>query len=130
MLREFELLCSDHLIVNSNLIKSKVRPISESQQMNKFVNLLRLERNSWRLAKVMFEDKAKNVNDCEDMIVDDIITKMSDKQLIERTFERSSSLRQMQLVIDWLEHNQIDDNEDLDIDKVEFYSEGLQSNSF
>jgi hypothetical protein len=98
--------------------------------MNKFVNLLRLERNSWRLAKVMFEDKAKNVNDCEDMIVDDIITKMSDKQLIERTFERSSSLRQMQLVIDWLEHNQIDDNEDLDIDKVEFYSEGLQSNSF
>jgi len=126
MLREYELLCCDHLMVTSNLIKSKVRHLSESINMNKLENLLRLERNSWRLTKTLFEDRIRANNDVdEDMVIDDIIVKMSDKKLIERTFERLSSLRQMQLVIDWLEQNQIDDNEEVTNDKVEFYSEGL-----
>ena len=130
MLSEFELLCCDHLTVTSNLIKSKVRNTVESQNMNKLENLLRLERNSWRLFKSIFEDKKSfsSMDTMEDMIVDDITSKMSDKKLIERSFEKNSELRQMQVVIDWLERNQMDDNEDMGTDKsdkVQFYSEGI-----
>ena len=131
MLTEFELLCCDHLMVTSNLIKSKVRNTEETQNMAKLENLLRLERNSWRIFKSINEDKKLfATNDAhEDMIVDDIVNanKMSDKKLIEKTFERNSVLRQMQVVIDWLERNQLDDNEDVANDRVQFYSEGFNT---
>ncbi|XP_054153738.1 nuclear pore complex protein Nup107-like [Oppia nitens] len=128
MLTEFELLCCDHLVVTANMLKSKVRHLAESQDMNKLENVFRLERNSWRLIRAIFEDRLRSEdNSQDDMMVDDIVTKMSDKTLIERTFETNNQLRQMQLVIDWLEKNQLDDNEDVANDRIQFYSEGPYS---
>jgi Nuclear pore protein 84 / 107 len=125
MLTEFELLCCDHLMVTSSLMKSKVRHSAETKDMNKLENVFRLERNSWRVFRAVFEDRTKSGGDCqEDMIVDDMVTKMSDKTFAERLFERDCRLRQMQLVIDWLERNQLDDSEDVANDRIQFYSEG------
>lgn len=59
------------------------------------------------------------------MMVDGILKKMSDKDVVDAYFERNSSARLMQLVLDWLEQNE---REDMDMgkysDKIKFYSEG------
>ncbi|CAG2104167.1 unnamed protein product [Medioppia subpectinata] len=122
MLTEFELLCCDHLIVTSNLMKSRVRHSVESKDMTKLENLFRLERNSWRVFRAMFEDRLKNDANNDEMT--DISVALSDKTFVDRLFEREPRLREMQLVVDWLERNQLDDNEEVSKDRIQFYSEG------
>ena len=46
----------------------------------------------------------------------------SEKQLIDHLYERETSVRQAQLVIDWLERNYADNLEDY-YDRVEFFIE-------
>lgn len=59
------------------------------------------------------------------MVVDGLVKRMSDKDVVDAFFERNSSARLMQVVLDWLEKNE---SEDIDMakycDKIEFYSEG------
>ena len=59
------------------------------------------------------------------MVVDGAAKKMSDKDVIDLLFEKDSTIRVMQLVIDWLEKNERDDMDSEQYsDKIEFYSEG------
>lgn len=125
MISEYELLCCDHLSVTTDLIRSKVRDSVDSKNLTKLESVLRLERNSWRLIHALFADRIRFADQLsDDMIVDNIIRKMSDKEVIEKMFEVNSQMRQMQIVIDWLERNQMDDCEETVADKVHFYSEG------
>lgn len=55
----------------------------------------------------------------------------SDKEIVESLFERDPTIRQIQLVIDWLEQNELDDLQDeAEENKIEFYSEGNYSPCF
>lgn len=50
---------------------------------------------------------------------------MSDSQVIDTFYQKNADIRQMQLVIDWLEQNAADDLERIEKeDKIQFYSEG------
>ena len=58
--------------------------------------------------------------DVEELVTDAIHLRLSDFELAERALKRNAALREMQIVIDWLES--IYDEETLD--KVQFYSDG------
>lgn len=50
---------------------------------------------------------------------------MSDSQVIDTFYQKNGDIRQMQLVVDWLEQNASDDLEKIEKeDKIQFYSEG------
>ncbi|KAI2807220.1 hypothetical protein BLOT_009182 [Blomia tropicalis] len=129
LLEQFDETCEENMLASKQMLESKVRTDNEVSYLNKFSSLIRLERNSWRLLKVLYNDRLLNqiaqdklnVDDGENMeIEEDIRLRLTDMELIERAFERNSLLREMQIVIDWLES--VYDEESLD--KIQFYSDG------
>ena len=131
LLQQFDQTCEDNLFASKEMLESKVRPDNETSYLTKFSSLIRLERNSWRLLHALYSDRQLNQTggekvanlslEVENMEIDeDLRLRLSDHELAERALERNSMLREMQLVIDWLES--VCDEESLD--KVEFYSDG------
>lgn len=55
-------------------------------------------------------------------IEEDLRLRLSDHELVERAMERNRVLREMQIVIDWLES--VADEDLPNAEKVDFYSDG------
>lgn len=109
----FDDKCEQNYMVAAEIITKSVRPKDEIQYYTKFSQLLRLERDTWRLFRAILGDRiyakanavdisADDDNDFDDAL-DDLKLTLSDKELVERSMGRVSSIREMQVVIDWLE---------------------------
>lgn len=57
MIQEFEEICNDHLNVFDNMKKKRNRKLEPTGRVEKMVEL---ERNSWRLARIIYEDRLKS----------------------------------------------------------------------
>lgn len=57
MIQEFEDICNDHLNIFDSLKKKRSRKLEPSVRIEKMV---KLERNTWRLARIIYEDRLKN----------------------------------------------------------------------
>lgn len=125
LLEKYEDVSIDHLNVTKNMITAKVQQINEKYNLVRLFSMLRLERNSWRLLRKLLEVRLKN--DDEMMIDDeDIYAKLSERKLIEKTFEKDQSLTEMHLAILWLEENELEDQlMDEQKENIEFYSQGI-----
>ncbi|KAF7492808.1 Nuclear pore complex protein [Sarcoptes scabiei] len=134
LIEEFEQTCNDNLLVTKRLIENKNHPQKEIEHLNKFLELIRLERNIWCLLKALLTDRLSNENNSQksntendsDRIIDmdieeDMQLRLSDSELVARCFERNSMLREMQIVIDWLES--VYDDDDATLEKMDFFSD-------
>lgn len=57
MTQEFEDICNDHLNIFDSLKKKRSRKVEPSVRIEKMV---KLERNTWRLARIIYEDRLKS----------------------------------------------------------------------
>lgn len=121
---QFDQTCENNMLVSSKMLQTTVRPDYEVNYFKRFSSLIRLERNSWRLFKALLRDRFEvHEDDKSEMEIEEAIQlRLSDLDLVRRAIERNSMLREMQIVIDWLES--ICDDESLD--KLSFYSDGPQ----
>lgn len=130
LVQNFDRVCEEHLLSSKAMLDSKVRPDNETAYLNKFSSLTRLERNTWRLLGALYQDRLQNSAGGEEEtanlsveameVEEDLHLRLSDFELAERAMKRNAILREMQIVLDWLES--VYDEEPLD--KVEFYSDG------
>lgn len=109
-LTEFILVCENNYLFLQKMLQDQVPNKKKSSFYLKLSSLLYLEQNTWRLVLPLLAFRYENYSDGEEndlnMMMDieeDIRLRLSDAQLIEQTLERSTSLREMQLVIDWAE---------------------------
>lgn len=103
----FDDKCEQNYIVAAEINSKSVRPMEEKKYYSKFSQLLRLERDTWRLFRAILGDRiyakaTADDNDFDDDL-DDLKLALSDKELVDRAMTRVSSIREMQVVIDWLE---------------------------
>lgn len=125
---EFQEVCCDYIKVFRDLKKKRptLSTISQDQLLStNLLKMIRIERNTWRLAYILFKNRL-NIAD-EDMAVDEGI--QSDVEVAQNLLDRNKELRQMQLIIDWLEKNELDDMQEEDQPRIEFYSEGDSTHS-
>ncbi|KAI1285226.1 Nuclear pore complex protein [Halotydeus destructor] len=124
--KEFEEICIDHLNVFQSLKKkrSTLNNAGKEKMLFDIENMLRLERNTWRLSRILCEDRINNLDGVDDsMMVDEGI--LSDSEVMQSVFDKNHNLRRMQLIIDWLEQNEQNDMQDKDDqNNIQFYSEG------
>lgn len=134
LMKEFQLICEDNLLVYEQLLDNKTQPENQLSYFIKFSNLIRLERNIWCLLKSLLIDRFSNNqqhqqpgdinNRNTDMeIEEDMRLRLNDSELIERALQRNSMFREMQIVIDWLESVNVDE-ENGSLEKIHFYSDG------
>ncbi|XP_032220612.2 nuclear pore complex protein Nup107 isoform X2 [Nematostella vectensis] len=61
---------------------------------------------TWKLIGCLFSDRLQNTDINEDTVDMSVVRKnWSEKMIVNSLYERDSSVRQSQLVVDWLEHN-------------------------
>lgn len=65
---------------------------------------LHQERNTWKLLYCLYKDRLLNQShDMDDIADDEFFLYASEKEIIERLYERNVNLREYQLIVDWLE---------------------------
>lgn len=119
--KESEDICSDHLNILEQL--KKQRAANTSSVPSDILSMLRFERNSWRLARSLYLDRA--TNSTHQTPLPDQSKVLSDNDVVDQLYARKSLIREMQLVVDWCEQNYLEDIRKIEAeDKIEFYSEG------
>lgn len=146
---QFENLTNAHLEVLVKLKAKRSLAEVDSRVCKRLEIMLREERNSWRLAKALFNDLLTSeargsdrmddsgasggslgINGARDNQEDHMVVKngqcFSEEQLIGNFYVENDEVRRMQLVTDWLEANEAEDFDYKDEeDKAEFYLEGM-----
>ncbi|XP_054721117.1 nuclear pore complex protein Nup107-like [Uloborus diversus] len=112
LLSNYEELCCKQ-IKKLQEIRSKTTETKFSKTV-KMLRFLQEERNTWRLLRILFQDRlnAENIED-GDILMETVGKKLSDQQIINLLYEKNSYIRQNQLIIDWLERNAADDFESM-----------------
>ena len=135
LIDQFDQTCDENMFAYREMLQSKVRPENESTYLSKFSSLIHLERNTWRLVGALCADRLQNhpnekliqfnteiENNKNNMdFEEDLQLRLSDHELVQRALNQKVTLREMQIVIDWLESVYV---EELSNDKVQFYSDG------
>lgn len=123
LLLDYECLCSNQV----NFLKKIIMklPSHKFQRAHSLLEMLRDERNTWKLFRILYQDRleVEEMLRSEVMMMDTLCKRMSDKQLIEYLYERDATVRQNQLIVDWLEKNAADDFEHNYPNKVEYFLE-------
>ena len=79
------------------------------------------ERNTWRLMGKLYNDRLVT---CQKDISDiPAPAKNSERQVIERLFQRNADVRQAWIVVDWLERNAQDQEADSLLNQMQYFSD-------
>nr|XP_015917142.1 nuclear pore complex protein Nup107 isoform X2 [Parasteatoda tepidariorum] len=87
------------------------------------LNVLQLERNTWRLMRILFQDRLEGETVDEGDSLLSTLGKVSDKQIVDNLYQRSAYIRQNQLIVDWLEKNADEDYQHNQFDKFEYFTD-------
>lgn len=64
---------------------------------------LNQERNTWKLIFCLYKDRLLQQRGAEDVDIDDLWLHSSEKEIIDKLYEKNANLREYQLIVDWLE---------------------------
>lgn len=74
---------------------------------------LNQERNTWKLLFCLYKDRLLNQREMdEDDGIDDLWLHSSEKEIIDKLYERNENLREYQLIVDWLEQCELQQHVD------------------
>lgn len=108
LISSFEKACQEELDKLKGL-----QVYSRSTYRPPMMTELNLERSTWQLIGALYGDRIEH-EQYDDAVehMDLMASDRSDKELVSEFFERDSSVRQAQLVVDWLEKNALSNLED------------------
>lgn len=104
LLEKYMQLCGDSAQLLEMLVKRAPPGQPRSMQTVKMADLLTHETKTWRLFLALYRDRLEQVPVGMDLDMLDILKK-SEKQVINNLYETDSTIRQLQIIIDWLETN-------------------------
>jgi len=122
IIAEFEQVVGDHCCIMDRLVKK----MSGSQARQRFPKTITVregltnERNTWRLLGKLYTDRL--VTSSKEPELPDP-SPGSERQVIERLFARSPSVRQAWIVVEWLERNAQDHMEELLMQEMQYFAD-------
>ncbi|XP_033126443.1 nuclear pore complex protein Nup107-like isoform X2 [Anneissia japonica] len=124
LVAEYEKLCSEQVTMLNKLVKKANPGQNKFSKTVEVLNLLDQEKCTWRLLGSLYQDRQQYMEDEENMDTGMDILRKSEQEISNSLFARNSSLRQSQIVVDWLERNAVDQIQDY-YENVEFYSQSV-----
>ncbi|XP_071946687.1 nuclear pore complex protein Nup107-like [Antedon mediterranea] len=123
LVAEYEKLCSEQVTMLNKLVKKANPGQNKFSKTVEVLNLLEQEKCTWRLLGSLYQDR-QSAEDEETMDTGMDMERKSEQEISNSLFARNSSLRQSQIVVDWLERNAVDQIQDY-YENVEFYSQSV-----
>ncbi|XP_071089771.1 nuclear pore complex protein Nup107-like [Haliotis cracherodii] len=128
LLLDYENVCSDQVIILRKLAIRATKQQDRFQRTFDTFELLDKEKMTWQLVRSLYRDRldwgVTGSEDEEDMMVDKPppVSSPSEQNIMKTLFEKDSTVRQSQLVVDWLE-NCAEDSLSMLADNVKFFSD-------
>ncbi|XP_037099637.1 nuclear pore complex protein Nup107 [Syngnathus acus] len=119
LLEDYQSLCQDKV----DVLQSVVLRAGPSSKTAGVRWLLQQESHTWRLISSLYRDRVQSAPE-DDMAVDVAFPNESEKTAVEHLFQRDATVRQSQLVVDWLESIAQDQMADFS-DNIEYYSKSV-----
>ncbi|KAK2163756.1 hypothetical protein LSH36_74g00028 [Paralvinella palmiformis] len=128
---EYESLCKENTEKLKKIMQATVPGQSKFVKLVNMVKLLQQEGNIWSLIASLYKDRLETDSrmcpdedvDDELMMIDNMGKYQSEQDLMKAYYEKDATVRQSQLVIDWLEKTARDQLELYH--KVEFFSDEM-----
>jgi len=118
---EFEQMVGDHVEVLRKLVGKVDRARDKFPKTLTVLEGLTNERNTWRLMGKLYNDRLvtclRPQHDLQPP------AQHSERQVIERLFQRSPSVRQAWIVVEWLERNAQDQMEEIVFNQMQYFSD-------
>lgn len=127
LLSDYERVCQEQVVYMYKLVnRAASRSEPKYQKTFNMLHMLEMEKHTWQLINVLFHDRLEKELQDMQMAEDDISPltsmKQSEQQAVTKLFDKDSTIRESQLVIDWLEkcaHDVMDNYGD----NVKFFSD-------
>lgn len=128
---EYESDCADQVSTLRKLIQMAPQGHSKLAQAQELEQELRLERDTWRLVVSLYTNRLNTEFQDSEMESDEIWGGLDDatseEDLVKQLYDKNATIRQAQLVVDWLEQRAADVYHDSHYNQVNY---GIcQSNS-
>lgn len=109
---EYESDCGEQVSTLRKLIQMAPQGHSKLSQAQELEQELRLERDTWRLVISMYQDRLNTEFQDSEMESDEIWGGLDDatseEDLVKQLYDKNATIRQAQLVVDWLEQRAAD----------------------
>jgi len=109
---EYKSECGERVTALCKLIQMAPQGHGKLNQAQELEHELRLERDTWALVGSLYQDRLNcDSQDSEmetDEIWSDLVDATSEEDLVKQLYEKNSTIRQAQIVVDWLEQRAAD----------------------
>ena len=109
---EYESECGEQVSALRKLIQLAPQGHSKLSQAQELEHELRLERDTWRLVGSVYQDRLNSEFQDSEMESEEIWSGLDDatseEDLVKQLYEKNATIRQAQLVVDWLEQRAAD----------------------
>jgi len=131
LISEYESTCNAQVTAIQKLLQRVAPAHTKYNKVKATLNQLNGEMKTWRLIGLLYRDRLEkeqhiDVNIEESMMVESFDKNVSDKTIVTTLYEKEASIRQAQLVVDWLEKNS-EEKLGSYYDRVEFFSNQTSS---
>jgi len=118
---EFEQMVGDHVEVLRKLVGKIDRARDKFPKTLTVLEGLTNERNTWRLMGKLYNDRLVTCLKPPQEFTPPV--QNSERQVIERLFQRSPNVRQAWIVVEWLERNAQDQMEEVVFNQMQYFSD-------
>jgi len=125
---EYDTHCSEQVACLRKLIQLAPQGHGKLTQAQELEQELRLERDTWRLLTSLYQDRLNS--DFQDSEMEEefwisLEDATSEEDLVKQLYDKNPTIRQAQLVVDWLEQRASDVYYDSHYNQVEFYGDAV-----
>ncbi|GFR16748.1 nuclear pore complex protein Nup107 [Trichonephila clavata] len=124
LLLNYEEICCSKFAEVSKVLMSSTCTDMNFNKLSAQLEALQLERNTWRLMRILIQDRIETQSIEEEMIM---LGQMTDKRIVDNMYNRNSYVRQCQLIVDWLEKNAEEDVQHTFFDKFQYFADKCMS---
>lgn len=132
LLSDYETTVSEQVTILRKLVKRARLEQKKFQKTYSTLDLLDKERCTWQLVRSLFKDRMETEGNAAHSLMEDDtdgasdpkqkLLRWSEQEIMNNLFEKDATLRQCQLVVDWLENCVQDDLAEV-ADNVKFFTD-------
>lgn len=121
---EYESNCGEQVATLRKLIQMAPQGHNKLAQAQELEQELRLERDTWRLVASLYQDRLNTEFQDSEMETEEIWNGLDDatseEDLVKQLYDKNATIRQAQLVVDWLEQRAADVYHDSHYNQVNY----------
>ena len=121
---QYERICAQQAETLSKIIRKAPRQHANFSRTHQVYQQMIGERNTWRLLGSLYAERTnENEINGDQHMLDETSVPLTDQTIVTQLYDNDNTIREVQIIIDWLEKNAADDLGSQAFDRMEYFSD-------